>query len=580
MNIQNIKPKKKRPPPTAQQIKERERKSYEKRIRSLFEKVGFTRVKTDKINITFHGRSGELDEIFIYENLVIICEYYTGQTDSTHFLKKKPLFDLIQSNRNDFFALCRTKFPGFNEAIRNCYTDEESLIKIVYATKNDPHSELPDLCPNVSFLSGNIDRYFSALIKAIEKSARAEVLKFLGFSNSDVGEASLISGKQTINYEGFLLPEKQSSYPNGYKIVSFYADPERLIDKCYVLRRDGWRDDYHLYQRILIAKKIRKMRGYLSSEGRVYVNNVIVTLPPETNINEIDQPGRNLPEADLVRAKPVSIQIPAEFDAIGIVDGQHRVYCYHEGSDKPEEKIKTLRKKQTLLVTGIVYPKLATEPERRRFEAKLFLEINNNQTRVQSALTHEIELILHPFSTTSLAKRVIKELAKSGPYRGLLQTGFFDAPEKIKTASIVSYGLRPLIKMDGSDSLFSVWDGKSNLKDKDGKHIEAMVDEYIRFAVGQINQYFLAAKSQYGGGGWSLDADPISNLLKPTVINGLIVCLRKLINNGHPLDDAYHKKSLSKLSTINLDSYRSSQWQRLGQEIFETCYGGVSKPDV
>ncbi len=56
-----------------------------------------------------------------------------------------------------------------------------------------------------------------------------------------------------------------------------------------------------------------------------------------------------------------------------------------------------------------------------------------------SVATQEIELILQPFSAISLAKRVIKELAKHGPYKGLLQTGFFDAPEKIKTASIVSF---------------------------------------------------------------------------------------------------------------------------------------------
>ncbi len=471
--------------------------------------------------------------------------------------------------------MARLRFPGFPPALKPVYTDDNLMIRIIYATKEDPATELQDACPQVTLMYGVVERYFLALVKTIEKSARNELLKFLKLEYRDVGDACLTSGQDNTTYTGFLLPEGQSSYPQGYKIVSFYADPERLIEKCYVLRRDGWRGDLHLYQRILAPEKVRKMRTYLSHEKRVYVNNIIATLPSSTQINDAAVLGRNIPEADLGRAKPVSIQIPAEYDSICIVDGQHRVFCYHEGTDKAEDVIRHLRKRQTLLVTGIVYPESVPEDGRRQFEARLFLEINNNQTRVKSALTQEIALLLNPYSPISLAKRVVKELAKRGPYKGLLQTGFFDSPYKIKTTSIVSYGLRPLVKLDGRDSLYSVWNRKAMIHDGRGEISHAEAERYVAFCVEKINDFMLAAKLAHAEA-WNLgpSAKSRSPLMKPTVINGLIVCLRRIIAAGLPLDSDFHKGKLIGLSTFGFDGYKSSQWQRLGSELFRTYYGG------
>ena len=72
------------------------------------------------------------------------------------------------------------------------------------------------------------------------------------------------------------------------------------------------------------------------------------------------------------------------------------------------------------------------------------------------------------YSTIAIAKEITNRLSKKGPLAGLLQTNFFDSPEMIKTTSIVSYGLRPLVKLDGQDSLFSAWkeSNKASLANK------------------------------------------------------------------------------------------------------------------
>lgn len=202
----------------------------------------------------------------------------------------------------------------------------------------------------------------------------------------------------------------------------------------------------------------------------------------------------------------------------------------------------------------------------------MFLEINGTQQRVQSALTQEIELILSPYAPISLAKRIVKELSKRGPYRGMLHTRYFDSPHMIKTSSIVSYGLKPLVKLDGDDSLFSVYGRRSMLKGADGDVNSEEVELYITYCVDSLNSFFIEAKMATGAFQWRLESDTRSPLLRPTAINGLIVCLRKVIAAGMPLDASYHRERLKNLAEIPFGDYKSSQWQKLGEAIYTKCY--------
>jgi len=449
--------RKQRKPPTASQLQVREQKAHEKSFLSLFQKMGFTYIPTDGIQITFLGRTGEFDAIFIFQNILLVVEYTIGKPDSAHLLKKKVLYDLISANGDDFLEYAEATFSKLKESMDPLYPRSVFKVRFLYASKRESSEEVMNACPDVHFIHGATAKYFHALVGTIERSARIEFLKFLGLNHSDVGEGAISNSQTPLVYEGFLLPEGNSSYPKHFKIVSFYADPERLIARSYVLRRDGWRDESHLYQRILISKKIKQMRKYLFEDKRVFVNNIIVTLPPETLVKAIGINGREASSNDAGRVQAVAVQIPDGFDTIGLVDGQHRVFCYHEGSDRGETEIKILRKRQNLMVTGIVYPVDFNETARRSFEAKLFLEINDNQTRARSSLKHDIEVIIKPLSGIAIAKRVLQELGRRGIYKGMLQTNFFDDPTKIKTSSIVSYGLLPLVKLSGTDSLFAAW---------------------------------------------------------------------------------------------------------------------------
>ena len=126
---------------------------------------------------------------------------------------------------------------------------------------------------------------------------------------------------------------------------------------------------------MLIKEKIKGMRKYLASEKRAFVNNVIVSLPRDTRL--LDDKGQTISPSRITRTTPVTISLPQRFDSIGLIDGQHRVFAYHEGNDDAEPIIKLKRVKQQLLVTGIVFPNAIDDLAKAEFEARLFLEIND-----------------------------------------------------------------------------------------------------------------------------------------------------------------------------------------------------------
>lgn len=568
MNVKSNKATFAKKSPTPEQLQVRKTRAHIKGVQGLMERLGFSRCKTDGIEFTFKSRTGEIDDLFVYKNILLIFEYTSGKKTTSHLSKKKIIFDLIEGNKAEFVRFAKEKF-SLSKFLDEVYPEDTYNVCFVYASAVAPNDELLSSIPYLKVLHGATDMYFRALARTIEKSARIEFFKFLGLSYDDVGEASILAKNTVPTYKGFLLPEVNSGYPNGAKIVSFYADPESLMEVAYVLRRDGWRDSDHLYQRILVPSKIKQMRRYLADEKRVFVNNVIVTLPSDTKINDIDHELQNLEKKDLGAVKPVTICTPMRFDTIGIIDGQHRVFCYHEGGGTEERQISLLRKRQHLLVTGIIFPQQVSDVARRNYEAKLFLEINDKQKRVQAALKQDIEVIIRPCSSTAIAKRIIQNLAKKGPYKGVLQTHYFDPPTKIKTSSIVNYGLKPLVKFIGNDCLFKAWSNpdKEVLTKISPSESSDVLELYIEYCSNTINEFFLAVKEKYGyhNGDWDVESKSRSALLSPTAINGLINCLRIMIANEFELKLDNYKANLIDVEKFDFTSYKSSHWRQLGE---------------
>lgn len=556
-------------------------------IRNLMKNIGFTRMpKVDAKEFVFEDRTGELDDIYFMGNVIILMEYTVGSPGS-HLLAKKVIFDKINNNPRGFirFLIKEPKFKDFAAALKKQVLEHYSIgqlqVKIVYVSRLPISGEHKKNLEKVCFFDYYIVKYFESLSKTIKRSCRFEFFNFLELDFSKIEDT--IKSTTTDSTDGFwghILPEEHSSFKEGYKLISFYMDANSLMRRAFVLRKDGWRhkDSIGLYQRMVVAKKIKSMRKYLHEKRRVFVNNIIVTLPLDKiklfdkNKKELtlDKHG-NFRSEGITKVTPTIVKIDNEPNIIGIVDGQHRSFAYHEGDDIYESTIAKIRDVQNLLITGILYPEEEEQEKRIKFEAELFLEINSTQSGAKSELKQAIEYILTPFSTTSIAKEIVNKLNESGPL-GTMFEEFWYEKSKIKTASIISFGLKPLIKFDGEDTLFKLWKEPAKQKLKSRKDYK-LLKEYKEFCSEQIRNIFIGLKANIPVENWKTSRNDLSAILNVTTVNGVINCLRILVEKNKTGSPDFYRKQFPGVSKFKFKDYKSSQYRRLGEDLYRKFFG-------
>lgn len=546
---------------------------YKTDIRTMFINAGFEHIATRDTNITVATRVGDIDGIFARENLLIIVEDTTSapQHATEHLRQKAEYFRYLKNHTKELIPALTSAFPKFKEYFRKQGFDQrEYQIRFVYSSRFDiDHDFSERYIADCTVLPYSSLQYFLSLSRTIRKSARFEIYKFLNIKLEMVGPAK--SHQEVSAYSALLLPEIPSGFPDGHKLVSFLIDPETLIERSYVLRVDSWRDQEALYQRLLVRNKITSMRDYLVTEKRVFVNNIIVTLPSETLFAASDRASGDRGDASNIRAGKLTI--PRKFNAIGIIDGQHRVFAYHEGEDSLERAIAGLRKRQHLLVTGIIYPQSMSRQRAQVFEARLFLEINDKQKRVRGDLKQSIERLVNPFSSTAVAKAVVEKIAASGPLSGKLEVHFFDTG-KLKTTSIVSYGLKNIVAINGEVSLFKVWLGPGKNRLKAAKDLESL-DRYTKFCATQLNLLVAGFRASLDDDMWTTDLKK-SRVLTTTTINGLIFCMRQLLEDDKLGSDFDYYRTRFAKHRVDFRpakfTYKSSNWRELGRELYVKCF--------
>ena len=549
---------------------ERLRRRHYGSARAVFRNVGFRRVASvsDK-EFKFNGVTGDFDDVYVKENVILLIEHTIHKTSKVgdHLKKKHFIFQEISKNEQDFLNFFRTKFPKFSEELSDKYHDDDFIIKIVYNSHSEPSSETRANVPEPVYMDYPSLKYFEKITAISKLSASKEILQFLRIDPDEVGEDGEFPQKgSSDSYRGSILPEKSSGFEKGYKVVSFYADPSSLLERAFVVRRDGWRGSREAYQRMLQKAKIDQIRQKLKKNQTVFVNNLIVTLPDD--IQPIGEDKQTIDISKLTKTEPVQISLPRRPNSIGIIDGQHRLYSYYRTkSDDPT--IAKLRNQQNLLVTGVIFPKGTSEAARERFEAALFLTINSNQTNAPKALRQEIQTILKPFENEAIAKRVMHELASAGPLEGHVERYFFDKG-LLKTTSIVTYGLAPLVKLSGEDSFYTLIDPelKSRLDDKE----DSALNEYAVFCRAKINEVLGAMKKALGPERWTTDRSVTNRVLNVTYINSFLILMRLLIKDKKSISNKSLDQKIGDISSFEFKKYHSSQYNRMAQDIYKEFF--------
>lgn len=561
---------KKRAKPTAEEKKLKQVAAKHKAMaRKTFRSAGFVRMqKLSDREFCIGSTRSDFDDVYVYENIVVLIEYTASKKPGSHLKSKKIPYDCIERDPSIFLKeIC--KLDTGLKAKLSQYNDHEIVFRIVYCSRYNFDKKYKLEVPNPIFLDYPELRYFSAICDCLKKSSAPELFEFLNITVSELGDQGVVGKRPNDEtYEGSLLPEANSNFEPGFKVVSFYIDPAALLRRSYVLRKQSWRHLNNPYQRMISKAKIESIRFHLKKKKRVFVNNIIATLDDSTKI--LDQRGNTVKPSSIKRNQQVRIQLPDRMNTVGLIDGQHRTFSYYE-SAPDDEIIEKLRKKQNLLVTGIIYPENTSERQREIFEARLFLEINSTQTNAKSDLKQAINLILEPFSDESIATRVLDVLDRgSGPLSSQIERHWFDE-NKLKTTSIISYAMKPLVKTSGNDSLFCAWDEPQKAKMVSESRTE-LLNAYVDFCRQKIDDLLIEVRKKLPSELWTPEKRVEGRILTTTNVNCMLICLRLIIQSGLPLESKYYEKSLQGISTKDFKGFHSSRYKLMANKLFETHF--------
>ncbi len=554
---------------------EKDQRKFRKSILSIFRMMDFTHLRTVDVTVNFGGQDGEMDYVFLYENIIIICEDTVGQTNNDHLRTKKFFYQQILNNRNDFLGWLKNNYAEKFENYRT-YTNARYKMFYVYIHKFSIDLDTKLLFPNFRFIGNRDLIYFNKLSKIIKKTSRNDFYKFLNLNLNDIGPANAVAGDNTID-TAVILPEESSGFPEGIKIISFLISAKDMMDCAYVLRKENWEVGAELYQRLLIPNKIKNIRKFIAEKQKVFLDNVIVSLPENVTLYRVENNRENIVnQENLDQIENLKMRFPKNINSIGIIDGQHRIFAHYEGTDNYETIISQLREDRHLLATGVLFPQTFREQEKVKIESEIFLQINSTQKKVDPALLQHIESIKDPYSSLGIARKIIVSLNKRAPFLDKFKLYSFET-KNIKTPSIIKWGLKDLVDMDiERETLFKYWqkDNKDILLENEfGVEYEALFDEYIQFCVSSISQFFNAVRSNFTDF-WILD--PSSKLLKVTALTGFLISFRKSLPIYNEVKG--YRFYREKISHLTMDfskdgfTYISSHWNRFGEEVERQCW--------
>lgn len=557
---------------TGEQLVKRRNTDFRRKIRTVFTNAGFTFLSTLNQQTKIGNRKIEIDSVFLFDNVLLICED-TGAAskDKDHIRKKKEAFNEIKENFSEFLDWLCFLHPDNTEKIRQ-YREERYQVFNLYFSQSELNLTEDEikLFDGIIFISPQVLNYFFKISQSIKLSSKYEIFRFLGLTNEDVGLPLSETGKKAIKAP-IVYPEESTGLYNNVRVVSFMISAESLLNTCYVLRKDNWENSAWLYQRLLDMKKIKKIRQFLAKNGEAFYNNIIVALP--NNVRFLDASGDSVPIDKVGNYETCKLELPEKWNSICVIDGQHRIFAHYEGfeSDPLERKIAPLRKKLHLLVTGLIFPPNMPAIDRAQIQSRIFSDINSNAKSVPSDVLLHIQMMSNPFSDIGIARRVIGKLNKRSVFLNMFELSLVEEP-KIKVASIIKFALRYLVTLtpaEGKISLYYYWTGnKKALEDRN----EELLDSYIEFCTNQLDVYFSAIKKRFREE-WGADN---TKVLSVTSINGFIMAFtRQLKENGIQNFEFYDEKF--KNFEINFTKeafiYSSSQYRKFSNQIIEEAFG-------
>lgn len=151
-----------RKPLTQKQIEKQIKTTFKRKIRDIFTGVGFTYVPTNDHEMVVGLRKVEIDSLFIFENIWLLCEDTVKTSDiKEHIRTKNEAFGEIKKNLSSFRDTLAGLFPD-KAALLNEYDVGRIKVYGLYISKEEVSlsSDEKNLFSNLIFVQPKTLNYF------------------------------------------------------------------------------------------------------------------------------------------------------------------------------------------------------------------------------------------------------------------------------------------------------------------------------------------------------------------------------------------------------------------------------------
>ncbi len=383
----------------------------------IFKKIGLKcitiidkhkrQIPIKQIKPDYTGTSDDNIEIdyFIPEGKVCLIGEITGRNDESNIRKKYQKFlnaiNIIKSIKwSD--ELC--KQIGITQADARNFRDIETMKGFFITTTKEKSNINLSIVDDIAIFYQSDFVRLHEYAESIGEWTKNYFLNSFGIDHNRNNALTIYEKNNSlIRSTDRKISKKDIPLANLY---TFSVFPYELLDIAHVYRRDELpllQNSTYNYQRPLDHKKIEEIRNnLLTDQDFMFPSNILVILSKECKYTK---DGTN----------NSYLYIPRQYGSISIIDGQHRLFSYANGKVK-----KTMTSDCKIMVTAVEF-KTEAQSLIHEFTAKVFIEININQTKVEISHLDKIAYELGSDDPKVIATKIIVSLNQRNKF-----SKFFD----------------------------------------------------------------------------------------------------------------------------------------------------------
>ncbi|MEM7717480.1 MAG: DGQHR domain-containing protein, partial [Cyanobacteria bacterium P01_A01_bin.68] len=239
-------------------------------------------------------------------------------------------------------------------------------------------------------------------------------------------------------------------------LYTFTISPYKLLNIAHVYRKDelpSLQTNNYNYQRLLNSEKLQEIRkNVLIDSDFMFPSNILVILSKECGYFKD-------------RMNESYLHIPDKYGSISIVDGQHRLFSYAD--DKVES---IMQNNCQIKVTAIDFD-TSDEKLISQLSARVFVEINANQTKVEISHLDQIAYALGSEDPKVIATRIIVGINARAKYRSFFDVNSDKIDKGLIEAGTIIDAIKKITNISKIKKLENARSNKTKLKKNGYKYL-------------------------------------------------------------------------------------------------------------